>query len=159
MIRIYFSFSILCVATWLLLSGYFTNPLLLSLGAVSCVFVIWVTQRMGLLDEDLPNYGLIIRFFAYLPWLIAEITKSNIDVIKRILNPQLPISPILFRVKASQQSDLARVIFANSITLTPGTVAIMVEDDYIEVHALSREGAEGLSSGEMDRRVTRLEER
>ena len=159
LIKIYTGISILCVAVWLLLSGYFTNSLLLSLGAASCAIVIWLAQRMGILDEDLPSFGLILRFFAYIPWLIVEISKSNIDVIKRILHPRLPISPTLFRVEASQTSDLTRVIFANSITLTPGTVAIRVEDNHIEVHALSQEGADGLSDGSMNERVCRLEGR
>ena len=112
---------------------------------------------MSILDDDLPNLGLLFRFTAYLPWIFGEIAKANIDVIKRILNSQLPISPTLIRVRCSQKSDLGRVIFANSITLTPGTVSIRVENDYIEVHALSRETAEELASGVMDRRVSQVE--
>ena len=81
------------------------------------------------------------------------------DVAKRILSPRLPISPRVIRVKAGQQSDLARVIYANSITLTPGTVSLSLEGDEIEVHALTREAAEELESGKMDRRVTRTEGR
>ena len=156
MIKIYIGISILCAVIWLLLSGIYT-PFLLSLGVLSCGLVVWLAQRMGLLDDDVPNIGLLLRFFAYLPWLIGEIAKANIDVIKRTLSPQLPISPTLFRVRCTQRSDLGRVIFANSITLTPGTVAIMVEDDYIEVHALSQETADDLTKGVMDQRVSRVE--
>lgn len=82
---------------------------------------------------------------------------ANIDVARRILNPKLPIAPMMIRVKASQKGDLARVIFANSITLTPGTVSVDMQGDEIAVHALTPEAAEFDETGEMDRRVSRLE--
>ena len=82
---------------------------------------------------------------------------ANIDVSRRILDPKLPIRPNFIRVKASQQGDLGRVIYANSITLTPGTVSVDMEADEITVHALSYEGAAEDMSGEMDRRVSALE--
>ena len=63
----------------------------------------------------------------------------------------------LFEVTTSQKTDLGRVLYANSITITPGTVSIMVYDDRIMVHAISKEGADSLNQGEMDRRVTRME--
>jgi len=158
LLKIYTGISLLCVAVWLLLSGFFT-PFLLALGGVSCAIVIWLAHRMGLLDEDMPSFGMLIRFLTYLPWIAREIAKANIDVIKLIVNPDLPISPTLIRVPCTQKSDLGRVIFANSITLTPGTVSVRVENDHIEVHALSRETAEELASGAMDRRVTQVEGR
>jgi multicomponent Na+:H+ antiporter subunit E len=73
------------------------------------------------------------------------------------LSPSLPISPTIIHVRASQKSDLGKVIYGNSITLTPGTVAIDIDGDKIEVHALTREAAQALRDGDMDRRVTRLE--
>ena len=72
-------------------------------------------------------------------------------------SPSLPISPTLINVKASQQSVVGVVTYANSITLTPGTVTISVDKDIMTVHALTRNAAEGLESGEMDRRVTDME--
>ena len=75
---------------------------------------------------------------------------------RRALGPGLDISPTLLRVSASQKTDLGRVIYANSITLTPGTVSVDVEGGTILVHALSRDGAAALEEGEMDRRVTRM---
>ena len=76
---------------------------------------------------------------------------------RRVLSPSLPVTPTLIRVKASQTSDLGQVIYANSITLTPGTVAVDLVGDQIKVHALLREGIEDLQAGEMDRRICRLE--
>jgi multicomponent Na+:H+ antiporter subunit E len=89
--------------------------------------------------------------------LLLAIFRSNIDVALRILNPRLPISPTLIRTRASQKHALGKVIYANSITLTPGTVSVEVEDDLILVHALSRKSAGELQEGEMDRRVTAIE--
>ena len=83
--------------------------------------------------------------------------KSNLAVARLILTPTLSISPTVIRVTATQQTDLGRVVYANSITLTPGTVSMSLDDDQITVHALTREMAENLQTGEMDHRVTRLE--
>jgi multicomponent Na+:H+ antiporter subunit E len=98
-----------------------------------------------------------LRALLYIPWLILEVVKSNIDVARRILDPRLPISPRVIEVQASQRRDIGRVIYANSITLTPGTVSIDTDGDRITVHALTEEAAAGLLTGEMDRRVTRFE--
>ncbi|CAN0550260.1 unnamed protein product, partial [Laminaria digitata] len=100
-----------------------------------------------------------VKVLLYWPWLVWEIVKANIDVTKRVLG-MAPISPTVVRIKATQKTDLGIVIFANSITLTPGTISLDVDEDgYILVHALSRDGTEGLEGGEMDRRVTDLEGR
>ena len=89
----------------------------------------------------------------YVPWLTGQIIGSSLDVAKRILNPKLPISPAIIHVDAGQASDMGRVSFANSITLTPGTISLDVGDEKIEVHALTAEAATGLADGEMARRV------
>ncbi len=144
---------------WLLLSGHYT-PLLLFLGLLSIVLVTIISLRMNLIAYDQPE--IVLQFIRYIPygfWLTVEILKSNIDVCKRILNPGLPINPDLITVKSSQRSDFAKVTFANSITLTPGTISIDVEGSNIEVHSLSEIGIEGLETGEMDKRITRAEQK
>ncbi|MDH3228333.1 MAG: Na+/H+ antiporter subunit E, partial [Alphaproteobacteria bacterium] len=85
------------------------------------------------------------------------IVKANIDVAKRVWSPSLPISPTLFLLPTSQPGALGQVIYANSITLTPGTVSVSLEDGKILVHAIAKEVGDDLATGEMDRRVTRLE--
>lgn len=140
---------------WLLLSGYFTS-LLLVLGVASCALVVLVTVRMEIADREGHPIHLSWGALIYWPWLLVEIVKANIDVAKRILSPTLPITPTLLRVRASQTSDLGQVIYANSITLTPGTISVDVANGEILVHALSREGADALLEGEMDRRVTAM---
>ncbi|MDX1519631.1 MAG: Na+/H+ antiporter subunit E [Gammaproteobacteria bacterium] len=141
---------------WLLLSGHYT-ALLLSLGLASVLLVVFIAHRMDVADQEGHPVDLrIIRLLAYWGWLLKQIVLSNIDVCRRILHPRLPISPTIVRLPCSQPDDLGRVIYANSITLTPGTVTLSVDREAVEVHALSQEAAEELAKGEMDRRVTRI---
>lgn len=141
---------------WLLLSGHYT-PLILTLGLVSVIAVVAIALRMDVVDHESVPIHMTGRFFGYWIWLAAEIVKANIDVAKRVWSPSLPISPTLFRLKTTQPGELGQVIYANSITLTPGTVSVSLEDGEILVHAIAREVGDDLSAGEMDRRVTRLE--
>jgi multicomponent Na+:H+ antiporter subunit E len=148
-----------CFGLWLLLSGYFDVPLLLSFGVLSCALVVFVAWRTEAIDpEERPlRLRLNLHVLGYWPWLLWQIVLANLDVAKRIVDPKLPISPTLITLKPSQRSDLGRVIYANSITLTPGTVTTDLSGDTLEVHALTREAADSLLEGDMDRRVTRLE--
>ena len=150
---------LLCFGLWLLLSGYFDVPLLLGFGALSCALVVFVAWRVEAIDpEERPlRLRFNVHIFGYWPWLLWQIVLSNLDVAKRILDPKLPISPTLIALKPTQRSDLGRFIYANSITLTPGTVTTNLSGNTLEVHALTREAADSLREGDMDRRVTRLE--
>ena len=143
---------------WWLWSGH-SDTLLLSLGAASVLLVVLRSRRMRICDQEAAPLELPLRLIPYVPWLFWEIVKANLDVAARILNPALPIEPNVIKVRAGQRGDVGRVIYANSITLTPGTVSVETEGDEITVHALTRGAAEGVESGEMDRRVSRLEGR
>lgn len=142
--------------TWLLWSGH-TEALLLGLGILSCVLVVMLSLRMGLVDDEGPRLAVAWRLARYAPWLLWQIVKANVDVARRILNPKLPIAPRLIRVHTQQRSALGRTIFANSITLTPGTVSIDLDGEDIVVHALTAEAARELQEGTMNRRVAGLE--
>ncbi len=138
------------------MSGIF-EPLILILGVFSCALVVAIAVRMDVIDHEAVPVHLTFNVLMYWPWLLWEIIKANIDVTKRVLG-FADISPTMVRIKATQKTDLGIVIFANSITLTPGTISIDVDEEgYILVHALSRDGTEGLEGGDMDRRVTELE--
>lgn len=152
----FISLGAVLFGVWLLLSGHF-DPLLIGLGVVSCAAVVLVTWRMELIDHEGHPIHLTLRgLFFYWPWLGWEMAKANWDVAKRVLMPSMPISPTMVRVDASQKSDLGIVVYANSITLTPGTVSVDVGEGKILVHALTREGAEAVKEGTMDRKVTRM---
>jgi multicomponent Na+:H+ antiporter subunit E len=150
-----FSLSIL----WLLLSGYFAEPLLLGLGLASVLLVVFIVHRMEVLDPEGHPVHLGPGALLYWPWLLKEIVLANIDVGKAILGFRGAAAvPTVFKVRASQSGELGRVIYANSITLTPGTVTIAIDDDQLTIHALTPGAVEGLLGGEMDRRVSRIEE-
>ncbi len=155
--RYAFSLGFVLFGVWLLWSGHFKDPLLLGLGVVSCALVVAIALRMDTVDHEGHPMHLVGRAVVYWPWLLWAIIKANIDVALRILSPRLPISPTMVEVQTSQKSALGQVIYANSITLTPGTVSVDLTDGMIIVHALSRESAEALMDGEMDRRVTVME--
>lgn len=150
------SLIVVLAVVWLLLSGHY-NSLLLGLGALSCLFVAWIAHRMEVVDHEGHPVHVSWRAPLYWLWLGWQIVLANLDVARRILDPRMPISPTVFTVNPTQKSDLGRVTFANSITLTPGTVSLRVRESEIEVHALTRETAEELAQGEMDRQVTRFE--
>ena len=149
------SLALVLYGLWLLLSGHY-EPLLLGFGVLSCGLVVAIALRMDVVDREGHPIHLSRRALAYWPWLLLEIVKSNVDVARRVLHPALPISPTLVRVKASQTSALGQVIYANSITLTPGTVSIELEDGMIDVHALTGEAAAALEAGEMNRRIVAM---
>ena len=144
-------------ALWLLLSGHF-EALLLSLGVVSVLLCVWIAARMHILDAEMQlEQFLLVKSLLYLLWLTREIALSAWSVARIVVSPSLPISPTVVRLPVTQRTDMGRAIYANSITLTPGTVSIDLGDDFVEVHALTEEAAQGLSTGEMDARVSALE--
>ena len=141
---------------WLLISGHYTI-LILSLGLASIVLVLFIARRMDVVDHESQPLLIPLRIPGYHLWLIKEIILANISVVKHIWLGNETISPVLTTIKASQKTDMGKVIYANSITLTPGTVTVDVVGDEITVHALLRQNIEELQAGEMDRRVSRLE--
>ncbi len=152
------SLGVVLVGLWLLLSGHFT-PLLMCLGLASIVLVVWIAWRMDVIDhESHPHHLPLLKLGAYWFWLLKAIIISSIDVCRAIVTPSMPITPTRVNVKASQESDLGKVIYANSITLTPGTISMSVDGDTIDVHALTIAAATDLKAGEMDRRITVVEE-
>ena len=143
-------------ACWLLLSGMF-QYLLLCLGAVSVGFCLWIAMRMDLIDHEGVPIQISWSVLRYLPWLIKEIINAKYDVANRVISPNLRISPCLFEAPVSQKTDLGQALYANSITLTPGTVSVDHAPNMIQVHALHQGSADGVLEGEMDARVSAVE--
>lgn len=141
---------------WLALSGHFT-PLLLAVGAASVLASVLMARRARIVDAEGHPIEMIPRAITYYPWLAGEILKSAWSVTKIILSPSLPVTPTMTVVKAGQKSKVGAAVYANSITLTPGTITVGVHGGEFTVHALVREGALELESGGMDRRVTQFE--
>ncbi len=156
--KYYFILACILVLFWILLSGH-TSILLLSLGLTSILLVTWLVRRMDYNDKTPFRILLSVEFFTYLGWLIWQVIITNIDVARRIWKTSLPIKPECRRIKVSIKDPIIKTIYANSITLTPGTVTTEVGKDYFIVHALNAEGLDELEDGEMERRLSRLEKR
>ena len=145
------------VALWLMLSGIY-KPMLIGFGIVSVALVMVIVRRMDQVDGDHVRISIKpIQFFFYVLWLFKEIAKSNWRVTKIVLARTMPIRQNLFEVPYSQTSDLGQVIFANSITLTPGTLTIETETGDFLIHALSYDPTDMDALADMDRRVTGIE--
>jgi multicomponent Na+:H+ antiporter subunit E len=141
---------------WLVLSGHYT-PMLITAGAVSAVLCVLAAVRVRAADEEGHPIEVFAGTLTYYPWLLVEIGKSAWTVTKVILHPSLPISPTMTVVTAGQKTTAGLATYANSITLTPGTITVGVDGNELTVHALVREGALDLEGGGMDRRVCQFE--
>jgi multicomponent Na+:H+ antiporter subunit E len=150
------SLAVFLFAFWLALSGHYT-PVLIAAGAASAGVCVLAAVRMRTVDEEGHPVQLFGRAPAYLLWLAVEIAKSAWAVAKIILHPRLPISPTMTVVRAAQRTRVGVAVYANSITLTPGTITVAVHGNDLTVHALVRDGATDLEGGGMDRRVSRFE--
>ncbi len=148
--------SILLSVFWLINSGHYT-PLLLFFMVVSVLFVSILCKRMDVIDGESQPLALTFTFPGYLVWLVKEVVVANIAVAACVWKGNETINPRVIKITADQKTDLGKVIYANSITLTPGTVSIDLDGSEITVHALTDESAADLMTGEMNQRVCRVE--
>lgn len=145
-------------ALWLLMSGIY-NSFVITLGIGSSIIAVFVVRRMDKAadTERLRIHLKPLATIGYWAWLMVEIAKANWAVTKLILSPKMRLNRHLFKVAYSQKSDLGQTIFANSITLTPGTISVEVEDGDFLVHAVSYCDDDIKALADMDRRVTAIE--
>ncbi|MAT49835.1 MAG: cation transporter [Porticoccaceae bacterium] len=149
----------LLILFWLGNSGHYST-LLLAMGFLSTGFVVAVVRRMNVVDhESQPLHMLTWKLLSYYGWLFVQILRSNVDVVYRIWRGNDVLSPTVASLTMMQESDIGKVIFANSITLTPGTVAMDLENNRVLIHALTRNSIDELQGGDMNRRVAQLEGR
>ena len=149
---------LLLIVVWVLWSGYL-KPLLLGLGAFSCILTVWIVRRMGYFDDEMFAFHYDWRLLGFWAWLGGEIVKSSIDVTRIVLRRKVHVEPIVVDVDGSGLGPVDLALLGNSITLTPGTLTLDVYEGRLRVHALTREGAAALLSGDMLRRVAGLRKR
>lgn len=142
---------------WLLLSGYFDNPMLLGFGAASVALCVYLSRRAGVLDFEGVPTGLMPRVFGYWWWLFIEIGKANLIVVRQAIAIEPKLSPKLVKIISPTKTNAGLATFANSITLTPGTITVDLEPGYMIVHALTEALADEAGIYEMGRRVAALE--
>jgi len=143
---------------WLVLSGLMKTQLLI-LGALSVGLVVWLSAYMRVLQHrGEPIYFRFLHIVTYWGWLLKQIFMSNLDVTRRVLSRHMDIKPTLRRVTATPDTEIGRGIYANSITLTPGTTAInFTIDGDIIVHALHKDSLHELEEGEMAAHIRDVE--
>ena len=148
---------LLMFSFWLLLSGKL-DLFHLTLGVISSLLVTLMSSDLLFLDRSKRGRFIEVwRFILYIPWVLKEILLSTLHVTWLALHPSMntKIAPRIVNFKTKLKSDVARVVLANSITLTPGTITVRVEEDIFTVHALSDKVASALP-GEMEERIARI---
>jgi multicomponent Na+:H+ antiporter subunit E len=151
-----FATFVIMLVFWVILSGMF-DAFHLTLGVISCVLVAHFSGKMlfaGLKIEAQARQ--VFGMFIYTPWLLWAIVVSSLEVAYIVLHPKMleKMDPQLIRFKTKLKSNFARVTFAQSITLTPGTITVSVQDDEMTIYALTKSAADSLP-GEMERRIGR----
>ena len=147
--------ALLLSAAWLLWSGFF-KPLILMFGVLSVAIVLVTAQRMHFFDTDVFALRFTYRLFRFWLWLGREIVRSSLEVTRIVLSPKLPIEPTVVEFDTQCEHPVDRAILGNSITLTPGTLTLTIDEQHLTVHALTANGGRDIEGGEMDRRVSEL---
>lgn len=143
---------------WVIFNGRLTMEIALFGIAVSGAVFAFVCRFMEYsLKKELRFYRLMPAFGQYLYYLIKEIVFSNVTVSRMILTRKEEMEPVIVHVRTSLKSETARVILANSITLTPGTITVNVKDDTYLVHCLDSSMAEGLENSGFEQRLLEME--
>ena len=153
-------FSILLLF-WLILSGHYQTKYIL-MGVIAAGMVTLFTHDLFYSlfhhpSEKKTNVWLALlqiwRFMAYLPWLFSRIIIANIQIAYLVLHPRMPIEPALLQFRTKLKLNLAQVILANSITLTPGTVTVNLEDGKYIIHTLVPSSAQEILTARMQNKI------
>lgn len=125
-----------------------------------CWGALWFSTELLIEEHQASIYSRkgFLLFIRYIYYLIIEIIKANIDVAKIVLSKEMNIQPHFFKVPLHLKKDLNKVIYANAITLTPGTLSVDIQDDYILIHALTQMAANGVEGSVLEKGVIELEE-
>ncbi len=150
----YIVFFFILYLQWILWSGKF-DAFHLSLGVISCGLVTFISHDLYFKRKKVSFKIIVeaIRFIKYVPWLLYQIVLSNLHVAYLVLSPRMPIDPKIIRYKTRLKSDISLLTFANSITLTPGTITADIHEGEFYVHALSKKVADDFMTGKMEDKV------
>ena len=150
--------TIIMFIFWLMLSWNF-EPFSLIIGAICSLLVAYWSHDL-LIGE--PDFGITLRRYLslakFIPWLLWQILLANLNVVYLTLNPKDLIEPAVIRFNPDLQTDMGVVILANSITLTPGTVTIVANQQEFVVHAITQKHAESLLQGDMQAKGRDIEQ-
>lgn len=149
---------IIMFGLWVVLSGHF-DSFHLSLGVISCTMVSYLSSDLLFPSPKTKGlFGQWARFIWYIPWLMLEIIKANLHVTYLVFHPRMMelIDPRIIKFRSKLKGDLALVTFANSITLTPGTITVYISlEGNFKVHAIDKASGEPLP-GEMEAKIAKV---
>ena len=157
----YIAVFILSLIFWIMLTFEFTisNLIVGATAAIitSLIFTRFFVKNVYKLIQPHRYFWFIIYLFVF----IWECIKANIDVAYRVLHPAMPIRPGIVKVKTTLKSDMAKMLLANSITMTPGTISVDIIDDYLYIHwiYISSDDPEvytGIITGSFEKYIKRI---
>lgn len=151
---------ILLFLNWIVLSGKF-DAFHLGLGVVSCVVVTWLSQDLLFYDRKMgfvERTRQVFAFLRYIPWIIWEVVKANLHVLKLATTSKgyEEISPRVVTFKTILKTDFAKFVLANSITLTPGTITMLIRGKVFHVHTMSQFLEDDLLTGSIEKKVAEV---
>ena len=150
---------LLFLLAWIIFNGNITLEILIFGVVIAAVMLAFMCKFMDYsLKKELNVYKKSIYFVAYAVVLLREIVKANLAIIPRILTIEEEMDPVIVKFRTSLKSDFTRMLLANSITLTPGTITVALEDDEYTIHCLDTSLAEGLENSDFEKALKKLDE-
>ena len=150
---------LLFLLAWIIFNGNITLEILIFGVVIAGVMLAFMCKFMDYsLKKEVNVYKKSIWFMAYVVVLLREIVKANLAIIPKILTVEEEMDPIIVKFRTSLKSDFTRMLLANSITLTPGTITVALEDDEYTIHCLDTSLAEGLENSDFEKALKKLDE-
>lgn len=149
---------ILLLLIWFIFNGKITLEIAV-LGIILCAFIyLFMCRFMGYsVRKDISLIQKSIYFLYYIGILIVEIVKASAQVIHFVLTDREVVEPVIVEYRTRLKTGLGRVILANSITLTPGTITISLEGEKLVIHCLDRSMAEGMDDMIFEKLLEKME--
>lgn len=151
--------GILLFLFWMVLSpGIGVQTILL--GIVLSTLVMLYSKEILFGDTEMPLYQIkhLWNMIQFIGVLVVEIFKANIDVARIVLDPKMPIQPHFIKVPMMLKNDMNKVIFGNSVTLTPGTLTVDIVEDGFIIHALTTDAAEAMKESFIEEWIKKQED-
>ncbi len=127
---------------WVLVAGFELMEVLL--GGIAALILSFIISKHVNYSFGFSIIIQLFKFvFVYIPVFLYKLVIANFDMAYRVLSPKLPINPKIVKVPTDLKSDFSKLVLANSITLTPGTLSLDVEEDGILVHWVNAKGESG----------------
>ena len=150
---------LLFLFAWIIFNGNITLEIFIFGVVIAAVMLAFMCKFMDYsLKKEWNVYKKSIWFIAYVALLLREIVKANLAIIPRILTVEEEMEPIIVKFKTNLKTDFAKMLLANSITLTPGTITVSLEDDEYTIHCLDTTLAAGLENSDFEKALRKLDE-